>query len=143
MNPWLKKQTQKIGRASLVGGLATACSIGALTVMIQVFGLTTSQANAPSLASGMLIQFLGNRYFVFKASEATLGPQILLYALEEAIAFGLNLLAFELLTQHTSLHYTLARMVGTFVVFAGFSYPTWHWVFKNRTAQPKSPPQSS
>lgn len=128
----LRAQVKRLSKSGVVGGAASIVDLILLTVLVQWFSFTPSQANAPALLCGLLIQFLGNRIFVFEATQAKAGPQFIGFLLSEAVAFGLNIACFEWLLRLTvplHLHYTLVRVLGTFSVYIGFSYPVWHWVF--------------
>jgi putative flippase GtrA len=107
-----------------------------MAVMVRL-GYTPQQANIPSLAAGTVFQFLGNRYFVFKAQEGRVERQAAAFILCEAVAFGLNVAFFDWVSRQTDIHYTFIRLGTTFVVFAGFSYPLWHWIFRKEKISPR------
>ncbi len=112
-----------------MGIAATVADLGTLYFLVES-GLTSARvANLPSLLAGFCVQFLGNRYWVFRASEPPWLNQLSKFCLVEALSFGLNWLAFEQLITHTSLHYSLARMLSVAAVFFGFSYPLWKRIF--------------
>jgi putative flippase GtrA len=122
-------------KTALVGGLATVMDVGVLTLLVQGFLLTPRAANFPSLFVGSLIQFLGNRYFVFKAGGREFGRHAVGFVSTEFIAFFLNGVSFDVLVHWTSINYVLARLLGTFIVFVSFSYPMWRWVFREAPQQ--------
>jgi putative flippase GtrA len=109
-----------------------------LLVLLVRSGSPPTQANLPSLFAGSTLQFLGNRYWVFRAGHRPLGKQLLLFVVAEAIAFFLNWLGFDLLVRHTSIYYPLARPVTVTLVFFGFSYPAWKWVFRSAMVPPSA-----
>jgi len=122
-------------RGAGVGIAATAADLMALAVLVELFTLAPTVANVPALLVGALVQFLGCRHLVFDAAGGSLRRQAVGFALAEAGTLALNGLAFHLLVTLTPVPYALARPVGTFVVFVGFSYPVWHLVFRGqRTA---------
>jgi len=112
-------------RSSLVGLLATASDLGTLAILIHAFDLTEKAANLPSLVPGLVVQFLGNKYFAFDDRSKALVKQTSLFLLIEIVAFGLNALLFHLLVSLTPLHFILARLAGTNIVYLGFSLPMW------------------
>jgi putative flippase GtrA len=112
----------------MVGLLASAGSLGVLTVLIKVCNLSPVQANIPSLATGTAIQFLGNRYFAFRSTQNSAVFQLLGFLVSEAIAFGMNVYLFNYLVEGLGAHFLVARLLGTFLVFILFSFPTWCFV---------------
>ena len=56
-----------------------------------------------------------------------------LFLVIEMVAFALNVLLFDVLVQRTPLHEVVARLVGTNIVYLGFSLPMWsYFVFRRR-----------
>ena len=130
----LKLNQLRLSHSVLVGALATFVDLGTLALLVQGMGLSPSQANIPSLTLGSLIQFFGHRHFVFKAWDGKLSRQALLFALTEFAGVGLNAVAFHFLVQLTPIHYAAARPIGGAVVYLGFSFPLWRWIFRDRTS---------
>ncbi|RMG14299.1 MAG: GtrA family protein [Deltaproteobacteria bacterium] len=118
-------------RASAVGIVATGVDLGTLTLLVEVLGVSKLVANWPSLLLGVLVQFLGAKYAVFKAGDGPWVRHLTGFVLAEIGTYLLNGLAFHLLVTLTPIPYVLARLVGTFVVFVTFSYPVWRWVFED------------
>jgi putative flippase GtrA len=120
-------------RSSLVGILATASDLSTLLLLIHVAGFSSQAANVPSLLPGLVVQFVGNKFFAFEDRSRAIVKQGVLFLTIEGIAFGLNVLAFHLLVSLTPIHAILARLLGTNVVYLGFSFPMWsYFVFKRR-----------
>ncbi len=119
----------KLTRTAIVGIFATLADLILLGLSVNRGWLTPLQANLPSLALGSLIQFLGNRYWVFKAKERPLGRQLSLFVIAEALAFALNGIGYDLLVRFTPVNYIVARPLSVTLIFFGFSYPLWHWIF--------------
>lgn len=119
----------RFGRSVLVGGAATLADWAALLLMVEAFKQTAVVANVPALAIGMAVQFIGCRHLVFQAARGSLRRQLGGFAVVEVLTLALNGLTFHVLVTLTPVPYWLARPLGTFVVFAGFSYPLWKWVF--------------
>jgi putative flippase GtrA len=122
-------------RSSLVGLVATASDIGSLMLLIHVVGLSDQAANVPSLLPGLVIQFIGNKIFAFDDRTRAIVKQGSLFLMVEMIAFGLNVLLFHLLITWTPIHVILARLLGTNVVYLGFSFPLWSYFVFRRGAR--------
>jgi putative flippase GtrA len=123
----------RISKTLVVGGVATAADFALLVGFVQFGGWTPQKANVPSLVLGALIQFLGNRYFVFKhARHNHFGKQMLGFAAAEAAALLVNAGLYYALVTWTNINFALARPLGTFLVFSLFSYPMWALVFKSK-----------
>jgi putative flippase GtrA len=112
-------------RSCLVGLLATASDLGSLMLLIHGAGWSKRAANIPSLLPGLLVQFVGNKYFAFEDRSKAIVKQGSLFLLIEAAAFGLNVLLFDLLVTLTPIHEIGARLLGTNIVYLGFSFPLW------------------
>ena len=122
----------RIGRlvkSLLVGGVATIADWLTLILLVEAAALPAEVANAPSLAVGALIQFLGCRHVVFAAARGSMRHQLVGFTIVELLTLALNGLAFQVLVSFTPIAYWLARPMGTFGVFVFFSYPMWNWVF--------------
>jgi putative flippase GtrA len=127
----LQRVFARFARASVVGIIASVADIGSLTLMIEVFGLRDVIANWPSLFLGISVQFIGAKYAVFRAHRGSWVRHIGGFVAVEVGAYILNGLAFHFLVTLTPIPYIIARILGTLTVFLVFSYPIWHWVFKD------------
>lgn len=112
-----------------VGVAATVVDLLVLMCLVELFDLAAVTANAPALAAGAVVQFVGCRR-VFDARKGSLRRQLLGFGLTEAATLTLNFVAFHLLVTATAIPYVLARPLGTFLVFVAFSYPLWRVVFR-------------
>lgn len=125
-------------RSLFAGGMATLADLASLALLVSVFQFEPRAANVPSLLAGAAVQFFANRHFVFRAREGSLARQALLFVVVEAIALLLNGALFDhaMRVAPASL-YAIVRLVTSNVVFLGFSYPLWRFVFRtNRTTKP-------
>ena len=120
---------RRFSRSVVVGAVATAVDVGSLFFLVDVIGFAPVVANVPSLLAGAVVQFVGCRYFVFDGDGRSLLRQVLGYGAVEIGTLLLNGVAFHVLVSWTPTPYALARPVGTFLVFALFSYPAWSRVF--------------
>jgi putative flippase GtrA len=121
-----------LARSAVVGIAATVVDLLALLVLVQVVGLPPEVANVPALAFGVIAQFVGNKIFAFRCRDArprVLAAQTGLFAAVEAGALVLNALAFHLLVASLHVPYPAARLVGSSVVYFGYSYPLWGKIF--------------
>ena len=122
-------------RSAVVGLLATASDLGTLMLLIHGAGLSKRAANTPSLLPGLLVQFIGNKYFAFEDRSKAIVKQGSLFVLIEIVAFALNVLLFDLLVTFTPVHEILARLLGTNIVYLGFSFPAWTFFVFRRKAR--------
>lgn len=125
---------ERFGRATVVGIVATLSDLGILTFLVEVVRLSEVVANWPSLFVGVTIQFIGAKYAVFKAGGGSWVRHLSGFVIAEIGSYLLNGLAFHLIVTLTPVPYIAARLIGTFLIFIGFSYPVWHWVFKDGAA---------
>lgn len=121
-------------RNCIAGSVASLCYFAVYLPLRHWAGISQTAADNVGLIVGAVIQFLGCRYFVFRARAGHLGKQAAGFMLAEAFTLLLNMLMLWLLRlalppaigQHDAL-----ALVSTFVVFVVFSYPVWHLVFKS------------
>src|SRR5688572_4928881 len=120
-------------RAIIAGGAATIVDLAVLFVLVSFVGLAPRVANVPSLVLGAAVGFFANRHFVFRAARGSLPKQAALYLIVELSSLALNAVLFDLamrlLVHHPNL-YVPARLVTSHLVFLGFSYPLWRFVFR-------------
>jgi putative flippase GtrA len=121
-------------RASGVGLFASLLDLAVLTLLIQGLGLSAQAANVPALLCGAAVQFAGARRLVFRA-DGGMGRQLARFAAVELGTLALNALAFAALARWTPLPFPLARMLGSLLVFAGYSFPAWSGVFRSNPAR--------
>lgn len=121
-----------------VGAVATVVDLIALVILVEVVGLSPEQANIPALLCGAVVQFIGCRHVVFRATDGSLRKQLLGFVLAEVATLSLNAIGFHLLVSADLVPYGLARPIATFVVFLGFSYPMWNLIFSRQNAPQES-----
>ena len=117
-------------RTLIIGGIASLIAWGTLVFLVQIVHLAPQVANIPSLIIGSLTQFLGNRFFVFKATERHYAKQAVEYVGVETAAFFLNASLFSALVTWTPIYYAAAQPVSSLCIFIFFSYPMWKLVFR-------------
>jgi len=116
-------------RTGGVGVVATAVDLLVLALLVELVRLPPAVANIPALATGAVAQFVGCRYFAFRAQRGSLKRQLAGFLATEIATLVLNAIAFHVLITATPISYVLARPLATFLVFIGFSYPLWRLVF--------------
>src|SRR4051794_21656991 len=77
-------------RSGLVGFLATICDLGSLALMVRVFGWSPQASNVPSLILGLVVIFVGNKYFAFQDRSSGVLKQGGIFLLIELGAILLN-----------------------------------------------------
>lgn len=124
-------------RNVLTGGIATGVYFAVYLPLFHWVGWAQTVADNVGLVVGAGVQFIGARYFVFRARQGKLHRQLGGFVLAEVATLGMNILllwlARKLLPSAVG-ESDLLVLVTSFVVFAGFSYPVWHLVFR----QPKA-----
>lgn len=120
-------------RSAATGGLATAADLAVIALAVGVLGAPARAANLPALFVGAAVQFLGNRYFAFRAAAGSVRRQVALFAATEAVALGLNALLYDLVARSFALGTggaVIARAITSNLVFVAWSYPVWRRVFR-------------
>jgi putative flippase GtrA len=113
-----------------VGALASLADLLALVVLVDGLALDPTLANVPALLLGALIQFVGNKWFAFEDRSRAYVRQGAEFAAVELGALALNALAFHALVTLVHAPYGLARILGSALVYLGFSYPLWRRIFR-------------
>jgi putative flippase GtrA len=124
-------------RSWIVGGLATIPHLVALIILVYLFHVNDRLANPPALIIGLTIQFFGNKYFAFEDHSPRLLHQGSLFLLVEVGAFLLNLGIYDFLVAFWQINCIAAMLIGTFVVYQGFSFPLWGYIFKRTVEEPQ------
>ncbi|MCA9521546.1 MAG: GtrA family protein, partial [Myxococcales bacterium] len=120
-----RSETRQFSRSMFSGLVATLADLAVLTLLVERVGLSTAQANLPALMVGAALQFVGNKWFVFRSGNAPIVRQGILFSLAELATFSLNALLYHLFVSVLPLPYQLTRVVLGAVVYVGFSYPIW------------------
>ncbi len=124
----------RFGRNALTGGLATLTYFALYLPLYKGLGLDQSLSDDIGLSAGAVVQFVGCRYYVFRAQDGSLRRQLLGFVVAELLTLGANIgvlrFARSALPPWAGESSFLA-LASTFLVFVGFSYPVWHLVFRN------------
>src|SRR5205085_2225688 len=119
-------------KSSITGVVASATDLLCLTLLVEVAGVGERIANVPALAAGMVVQFLGNKYFAFEDSSSSFAKQGALFALVEAAAMFLNGFFFDRIAALEALPYPVLRLLVQAFVYFGFSLPLWSRIFQKK-----------
>ena len=122
-------------RAVVVGVGATLVDLGALWLLVNIFDWPPTAANVPALLVGAAAQFVGCKLFAFECRSPRVVRQGGQFALVEAGALVLNALLFHLFVTATPIPYPAARLLGSTLVYFGYSYPLWRRIFDRRERQ--------
>ena len=117
-------------KSAAIGVAATIVDLVALFVLVEGLDVEPLVANLPALALGLVVQFVGNKYFAFSDHSKDLLRQGGWFLAIEAGAFALNALMFHLLVTLLAAPYLLARVLGSAAVYFGFSFPLWGRIFQ-------------
>jgi len=115
--------------------VATGVYFGVYLPLHHLAHWPQSVADNVGLLVGAAVQFLGARYFVFRARQGKLHRQIAGFALVELATLLANmgaLWAGRSLLPDAYGQSDLLVLATSFAVFAAFSYPAWHLVFHVR-----------
>jgi putative flippase GtrA len=136
----LKGVIIRLARSGGAGLVATLADL-ALLRGLAAFGVSPRVASVPALTVGTLVMFFAQKYFVFESKGRPDRREVVLFALVQAGGYGLTLGLYDAalrLLPWFEAHYLVARLVVTNLVWLGYSFPLWHWVFRPRAVD-KSP----
>ncbi|MFO0723978.1 MAG: GtrA family protein [Myxococcota bacterium] len=122
-----------------VGAIASLTDLLLLAVLVDGAGVSPTVANVPALFAGALIQFLGNKLYAFDDQRPAWVRQGGAFAAVELGSLALNAAAFQVLVGAVHLPYAAARVLGSALVYLGFSYPLWRRVFTPPFSAERSP----
>ena len=133
-----KSHVWRFLRNCLTGGIATVVYFVVYLPLHHWAGWSQAVADSLGLLVGASAQFIGARYFVFRARSGRLRRQFGGFVLAEVVTLLMNMLLLwlgrRLLPENVG-QSDLLVLVTSFVVFAGFSYPVWHLVFRHSTKE--------
>lgn len=122
---------ERIVRGVGVGALATIVDLAALTSLVRA-GVPPPLASAPALLLGVVVQFVGSKFVTFENRSRAWFAQGAGFAIVEVAAFALNLVVFDWGIRHVHAPLLVVRVVGSSLVYFGFSLPLWSWVFREK-----------
>jgi putative flippase GtrA len=145
LSKWLvlPPSVQRLLRSALAGGLATIVDLGVLTGLVSLAGWTARAASAPALIVGGVAAFITQKYFAFKATGGSVVRQATQFALVQIGSAVLSGVLYDVVLRSVpslTSAYVVVRLVTSNLVWLGFSYPLWHFVFRRPPAnhEPRS-----
>ena len=126
-------------RSAGVGALATLVDLSVLWLLVSAVGLSPRLASVPALASGVAVQFVGNKLFAFQDRSRRWLRQAGQFAGVEALGFVTNLLLFDAVVAHTSLPYLPVRLCTTSLVYFAICLPLWSRIFGKPSLTTEAP----
>jgi putative flippase GtrA len=91
------------------------------------------------LILGGIVNFVGNRDYVFRARTGNMAKQAAGYVAVELVALALNGIAYDTVLRaipEAAHDFWLVRLATTNLVFLAWSYPLWRKVFRVRAPAP-------
>jgi putative flippase GtrA len=115
-----------------VGAVATLTDLLVLTVLANGFHLGPRLASLPALASGIAVQFVGNKIFAFEDASKRWAEQAVLFLGVEAMGFIANLALFDVAVRYVPVPFVVVRLLTTNAVYFGLCLPLWSRIFARR-----------
>jgi putative flippase GtrA len=119
-----------------VGAVATLTDLLVLTLLANGLGLGPRIASMPALASGIVVQFVGNKFFAFEDASKKWAGQAALFLGVEAMGFVMNLVLFDVAVRVLPLPLVAVRLLTTNAVYFGLCLPLWSRIFARRPMDP-------
>lgn len=124
----------RLARSGGAGLVATLADLACLRGLAAV-GVSPRVASAPALTLGTLVMFFAQKYFVFESKGRPERREIVLFGLVQAGGYVLTIALYDGALRFIpwfEAHYLVARLLVTNLVWLGYSFPLWHWVFRPR-----------
>lgn len=125
----------QILRSGLGGLVATLGDLGTLTLLVQVFAVSPRIASVPALLVGNVVMFFAQK-LAFEAKGGDVRRELVRFALVQAGGFLLTAALYDAalaFVPGAKSWYVATRLVVTNLVWLGYSFPLWRWVFRART----------
>lgn len=120
-----------VGRSAVIGAFASLADLGALGAAVAS-GVDPLVANVPALLLGLVIQFVGNKWFAFRDASPRVGRQLALFSVVEVVALILSAAIFHVAVAGLGAPALLARVAASALVYFGFSLQMWRHIFTPR-----------
>lgn len=124
------ERIKRFARSAVVGIVATIADFAVLGLCVGLLRMPDWVGKVFSLSAGTSIQFIGSRHYAFRAQRGRLGRQLKWFVLAEAFAFVLTVVVFRVLVRYLQVPIVVANLLSGSIVYFGFSYPIWKWVFR-------------
>ncbi len=120
-------------RSGAAGAGASIVDLAVLTGLVQLGGVSPRAASVPALIAGGIVMFFGQKYLAFRGRTGSVARELLLFTAVQAGGLVLTGLLFDgtlRIAPGLGHYYVVVRLVTTNVVWLGYSFPLWHWVFR-------------
>ena len=120
-------------RSAVAGGLATLIDLGVLAGLVTLAGITPRAANVPALVVGGAAAFVTQKYYAFRAPGGRVLNQAVQFCVVQIGSAILGGILFDVVMRFASgatTSYVVVRLVTSNLVWLGFSFPIWHFVFR-------------
>jgi putative flippase GtrA len=108
-----------------------------LAMLVNVAHVSPRVASIPALVLSSVVMFFGQKYLAFEGRGKPTGREMLLFALVQLGGLGLTAVLYDVAVRSAPFlleHYVVARIAVTNLVWLGYSFPLWHFVFPRRQA---------
>lgn len=125
----------RLVRSGGAGAVATVADLLALTIMKEGFGIPPEVASVPALTLGTVLMFFLQKHFVFQSKSGSVARELVLFGAVQAGGYVITLVGYDATLRFVpwlAVHYVVARLVVTNLVWLAYSFPLWHWVFRAR-----------
>lgn len=104
-----------------------------MVAAVEAAGLAPRAAAPVALATGVVVQFVGNKLYAFRDRSSAWLSQAAKFLAVEAAGYAANVLLFAWLSRFVPVPYALLRVgIGSLVYFA-ICLPLWSKIFVTRS----------
>jgi putative flippase GtrA len=124
---------RRLIRSAIAGGLATVVDLAVLMGLVSLAQWTARSASVPALVAGAVAAFVAQKYYAFQAVGGPVVRQATQFALVQVGSAVLTGVFYDLvlgLAPAFASAYVIVRLVTSNIVWLGFSFPLWHFVFR-------------
>ena len=123
-------------RSGGAGALASGADLATLTGLVELASVRPETASVPALTVGNVAMYFGQKYLAFQSGGKPTLRELAPFALVQAGGFALTALGYDLalrVAPALNAHYVGLRLIVTNLVWVGYSFPLWHYVFRPPT----------
>ena len=121
-------------RYTLAGGAAVVTHLAVLSLLVQLTPINKTLASTIGFACAIPVNYLLQHRFVFRSSGAH-GVRFVRYILVTLSTMTLNTLSFWVLAEVLNMHYVIAQLITTGLVFAMNFVLNCSYTFTNLTGR--------
>jgi len=108
--------------AQVAAFLGTVVDFASVILLTELAGIWYVTSNVIGAALGAISNFLLGRYWVFESTEKKIYNQAFRYFLVAMGSLILNTLGLYLLTEYTSLHYIVSKVIVAVLIAVTFNF---------------------